>query len=65
LKYKVLDTSCILYNWNVIKAYPKESIIIPYQVLQDLDKFKVSPGETGINAREACNFICTHMNSGS
>ncbi len=59
----VIDTSTILYNWNSLRSFPNESIIIPYQVLNDLDKFKTDFGEVGDNARAACNFICKYVNS--
>lgn len=59
----VIDTSVILYNWNSLKSFPNENIIIPYQVLNDLDKFKTEMGEVGDNARAACNFICKYVNS--
>lgn len=59
----VIDTSTILYNWNSLRSFPNENIIIPYQVLNDLDKFKTDFGEVGDNARSACNFICKYVNS--
>ena len=59
----VIDTSTILYNWNSLRSFPNENIIIPYQVLNDLDRFKTDFGEVGDNARAACNFICKYVNS--
>lgn len=57
----VIDTSSILYNWNVLKSFPKSSIFIPYVVLKELDKFKTQLGQNGLNARKACQFICKNM----
>lgn len=59
----VIDTSSILYNWNVLKSFPKSSIFIPYVVLKQLDKFKTELGQNGFNARKACEFICKNMSS--
>lgn len=59
----VIDTSSILYNWNVIKSFPKSSIFIPYIVLKQLDRFKTDNSQTGYNARKACDFICKNMSS--
>lgn len=61
----VIDTSSILYNWNVLKSFPKSSIFIPYVVLKQLDRFKTEIGQNGLNARKACEFICKNMSANS
>ena len=59
----VIDTSSILYNWNVLKSFPKSTIFIPYVVLKQLDRFKTEIGQNGLNARKACQFICRNMSA--
>lgn len=51
-KVKVLDTSVLLHNANSFKAFRSNEVIIPYVVLEELDKFKTRDDDIGRNARQ-------------
>lgn len=50
-KTQVLDTSVLVSDPLCYKNLPDSDIIIPIVVLEELDKLKKFPGETGRNAR--------------
>jgi len=47
----VLDTSVLLYSANSLHAFGKNDVILPYAVLDELDKFKSRDDSVGVNAR--------------
>ena len=57
----VLDTSVILHNWNVLKE--KRTMVIPQQVLDELEKFQEESGDLGDNARSASWWLSQQLNS--
>ena len=60
----VIDTNCILHNWTVLRSFPNSKIIIPFPVIEELDKFKTAIGELGVNSRRAIQFLDTLRNDG-
>ena len=57
----VLDTSVILHNWNILKE--KRTMVIPQQVLDELEKFQDESGDLGDNARSASWWLSQQLNS--
>lgn len=53
----ILDTSVIVHDPNAFNQFPGQDIIIPIQVLDELDKLKTLPNETGKNARVCIKFL--------
>ncbi len=51
-KCYVLDTSVLLHSSNSIRSFSDNAVVIPYVVLQELDKFKTRDDEVGRNARQ-------------
>ncbi len=51
-KTYVLDTSVLLYSASSIRSFSDNAVVIPYVVLQELDKFKTRDDEVGKNARQ-------------
>lgn len=49
----MLDTNVLLEDSQAIEAYDKMQVVIPFQVIEELDKHKGSPGQLGGNARAA------------
>lgn len=47
-----LDTSVLLYSSQSIRSFGSKQVVIPYVVLDELDKFKTRDGEVGKNARQ-------------
>lgn len=56
-KIFVLDTSVILYDHNAIKNFEEHDIVIPIQVLEELDHFKKGNETRNFEAREFIRFI--------
>lgn len=61
----VLDTNCILHNHNVLQSFPRDIVVIPFQVCEEIDKFKTAPGEVGVNCRRAISYIDSLRKKGS
>jgi PhoH-like ATPase len=50
-KTVVVDTNILISNPRVVEEYENHSIIIPYEVVQELDNLKTKKGKVGANAR--------------
>lgn len=50
-KNYILDTSVLIHDPNSFKSFPGNNIIIPINVLDELDKIKNLPNESGKNSR--------------
>jgi len=48
----VLDTNVLLHNGGALTSFADNNVIIPIQVLEELDRFKTRNDELGRNARE-------------
>lgn len=48
----VLDTNILLADPNAIFSFQDNEIILPFVVLEELDRHKTNQGEVGLNARE-------------
>jgi len=51
IKTFVLDTNVLLYNPNAIFMFEENEIVIPFDVIEELDSFKTSNDDLGRNAR--------------
>ncbi len=56
-KIFVLDTSVILYDSNAIKHFDEHDVVLPIQVLEELDNFKKGNDTVNFEAREFIRFI--------
>lgn len=56
-KIFVLDTSVILYDHNAIRNFEEHDIVIPIQVLEELDHFKKGNDTRNFEAREFIRLI--------
>ena len=63
-KYFVLDTNVLLHNPNALFAFADNSVIIPFDVLEELDKFKKDSTDVGRAARTAIRHIDTLREKG-
>lgn len=61
----VLDTSCLLYNASSYKGFGSDDVVVPYVVLEELDKFKTRDGEVGKNARQVARELNELRKKGS
>ena len=53
----VLDTSVLLYDKKAIHSFPGNDVIIPLQVMDELDRFKEKSGIIGESARYINRFL--------
>ena len=60
-----LDTNILLHNPDSIFKFEDNDIYIPYQVIEELDKFKTERSERGYNARRSIKNISTLRESGN
>src|SRR5262245_2074083 len=47
----VLDTNVLLHNPNALFMFKDNDVVIPFDVIEELDKFKASTDDLGRNAR--------------
>ena len=53
----ILDTSVLLYDKRAIHSFPGNDVIIPLQVMDELDRFKEKAGIVGESARYINRFL--------
>lgn len=53
----VLDTNVLLHTQNSLFSFTDNNVVIPIQVLEELDKFKKNRDEIGSNARSAARAL--------
>jgi PhoH-like ATPase len=53
----VLDTNVLLYDPEAITKFPKQQIVIPVTVLEELDTMKRLPNDLGRNARAIFRYL--------
>lgn len=69
VKHFVLDTSVLLHNPSSLFSFADNQVIIPFQVLEELDTFKKSTNDVGRNARAVIRYLDQlrekgHLNEG-
>jgi len=57
VKYFVLDTNVLLHNPNALFSFADNHVIIPFDVLEELDKFKKDSTDVGRSARTAIRLL--------
>jgi PhoH-like ATPase len=56
-KYFVLDTSVLLYDPAAMMAFADNEVVLPFQVIEELDKFKKGSDDIGQHARAVIRFL--------
>lgn len=56
-KTYILDTSVLIHDPNSFKTFKNNEVIIPIDVLNELDKLKTFPNEAGKNARVCIRYL--------
>src|SRR3712207_667290 len=51
IKTFVVDTNVLLHNPNAIFLFAEHEVVIPFDVLEELDTFKTNTDDLGRNAR--------------
>ncbi len=57
VKTFVLDTNVLLHNPNALFMFDDNEVVVPFAVLEELDKFKKQSDDVGRNAREVIRHL--------
>ena len=60
----VLDTNVLLHNAEAISSFGENTVILPMQVIEELDKFKSRNDELGRNARQVIRSLDNFRDKG-
>ena len=64
-KYFVVDTNVLLHNPNAIFLFKDNEIVIPFDVIEELDRFKSATDDLGRNARTVIRHLDRFREMGS
>ncbi len=56
-KYFVLDTNVLLHSAESLFSFKDNHVVLPLQVIEELDRFKKEPDEKGRNARAVARIL--------
>ncbi|MEX0741241.1 MAG: PhoH family protein, partial [Phycisphaeraceae bacterium] len=56
-KYFVLDTNVLLHNPEALFMFDDNHVVIPFEVVEELDKFKKNNDDTGRNSRQVIRHL--------
>src|SRR6476620_2702960 len=65
IKHFVVDTNVLLHNPNAIFLFANNEVIIPFDVIEELDKFKTGTDDLGRNARTVIRHLDRLRESGN
>jgi len=60
----VLDTNVLLHDPSALKAFADNEVVLPFQVIEELDKFKKGSDEIGQHARQVIRELDRLRNKG-
>jgi len=60
----VIDTSVLLHNPSAIFVFEENNVVIPFAVLEEIDKFKGVSNDVGRNARQCIRYLDILRNRG-
>ncbi|MEM8502619.1 MAG: PhoH family protein [Cyanobacteria bacterium P01_D01_bin.1] len=64
-KIYVLDTNVLLHDPNAMLRFEDNEVLLPMTVIEELDRFKKRPEETGRNARQTSRMLDALRQKGS
>jgi PhoH-like ATPase len=56
-KYFVLDTNVLLHDPGALTSFTDNEVVLPFQVIEELDKFKKGSDDTSQHARQVIRFL--------
>lgn len=65
MKNYVLDTNVLLHDPNSILSFEENNVLIPIEVIEEIDRFKRESSELGQNARAVSRMLDGFRNGGS
>lgn len=64
-KVYILDTNVLMHDADAIESFGDNMVVIPYWVVEELDKHKISPNGKGVAARAAVRNLERYRDTGS
>ena len=64
-KVVVLDTNVLLHDPQAPTRFGDRNVVLPMQVIEEIDRFKRDPSEKGRNARRIARFLDAHRVKGN
>lgn len=61
----IIDTNVLLSDGQALKHFGRSSVVIPFVVIDELDRHKGDTGETGLNARRTIKYLDSLRDLGS
>src|ERR1700741_4584998 len=65
IKTFVVDTNVLLHNPNALFLFADNEVVIPFDVIEELDKFKAGTDDLGRNARTVIRHLDTLRQKGN
>ncbi len=65
VKNYILDTNVLLHDPNSITSFKENNVLIPIEVIEEIDRFKREPSELGQNARAVSRMLDGFRKDGS
>jgi PhoH-like ATPase len=62
-KVMIIDTNVLLENPKAYLTFKKNDVVIPYKVIEELEKHKTTIGEVGMNARDCSRTLSKLLDS--
>ena len=56
-KTYVLDTNVLLHDLQALTRFEDNAVVIPIEVVEEIDRFKKDPSEKGRNARQISRLL--------
>src|ERR1039457_2293786 len=64
MKNYILDTNVLLHDPNSILSFAENSVLIPIEVIEEIDRFKRESTELGQNARTVSRMLDGYRDEG-
>ncbi|MEI7951722.1 MAG: PhoH family protein [Synechococcaceae cyanobacterium ELA182] len=61
----VLDTNVLLHDPNALTRFQDNNIVVPIEVVEEIDRFKRDPSEKGRNARQISRLLDAYRERGN
>ena len=65
VKNYILDTNVLLHDPNSILNFDDNNVLIPIEVIEEIDRFKRESSELGQNARTVSRMLDSYRDTGS
>src|SRR6185503_20265700 len=64
VKHYILDTNVLLHDPNSLSSFQENHVLIPIEVIEEIDRFKRESTELGQNARAVSRLLDSYRSQG-